>query len=57
MCNFFKVKTDCDTESRKRKREETTSYNISRTAGPGDMSFQPSRNRRSDDTYKNRAGK
>ncbi|XP_059166950.1 nipped-B-like protein [Physella acuta] len=50
------VKTDCDTESRKRKREET-SYNISRTAGPGDMSFQASRNRRSDDTYKNRAVK
>uniref|UniRef100_A0A2C9MAH1 Nipped-B protein n=1 Tax=Biomphalaria glabrata TaxID=6526 RepID=A0A2C9MAH1_BIOGL len=50
------VKTDCDSESKKRKREETN-YNISRSAGPGDISFQATRNRRSDDTYKNRAAK
>ncbi|XP_005090101.1 nipped-B-like protein B [Aplysia californica] len=50
------VKTDCDNDSRKRKREET-SYNISRAAGQGDISFQAFRSRKSDDTYKNRAAK
>ncbi|GFN80172.1 nipped-b-like protein, partial [Plakobranchus ocellatus] len=50
------VKTDCDNESRKRKRDDSN-YNISRAAGQGDMTFQVSRNRRSEDTYKNRAAK
>lgn len=50
------VKTDCDNDSRKRKRDEA-GYNISRPAGQGDMTFQVSRNRRSEDTYKNRAAK
>ncbi|BFZ16564.1 hypothetical protein BsWGS_19603 [Bradybaena similaris] len=48
------VKTDCDNDIRKRKREESN-YNISRTAG--DISFQASRNRRSEGTHKNRAAK
>ena len=48
------VKTDCDNDSRKRKRDES-SYNISRAAGHGDMSFQAFRNRKTDD--RNRTGK
>ncbi|GFS10541.1 nipped-B-like protein [Elysia marginata] len=50
------VKTDCDNDSRKRKRDDA-GYNISRAAGQGDITFQVSRNRRSEDTYKNRAAK
>ncbi|RUS68904.1 hypothetical protein EGW08_023334, partial [Elysia chlorotica] len=50
------VKTDCDNDSRKRKRDDAND-NISRAAGHGDITFQVSRNRRSEDTNKNRAAK